>query len=298
MTFTGVTLHGLKAAITTAGGGANAIVDAEALYAKIALIARDPRTLPLLPQLMRARDPGDFRGRVLEVNVAACFAYKGIHPDCGVKQNGRAGDIDFMFKVDDWRVYLELKHLGQDQQSQAAITAQIEATNRYCIQVADSLRDVFRLQRDIIGKASTRKFNPSPAEDAINLVAIDVSELQFGAVDLCDCLLAAGGNSLAGRHCHESCLDEGVVGVFEQIPEGNRSASQIRWIADCHRLPHDVPHPRDYLHGVVFLFRDRTETAALSYGLRAAVAWNAMLVPEAMARAVSSELYEVMPQAY
>ncbi len=293
---TSVTLEALRSAIVAAGGGANALDDAEALHAKLAVIENDPRARPLLDQLMRSRDPGDFRGRALEVNVAVCFIQKSLRVDYGVKQSGCSGDIDFMFKVGDRRVYLELKHLGQDQQVKAAITKQSEIADRYRIYLDDDLGDVFRLQRDIIGKASTRKFNPSPAADAINLVAIDVSELQLATVDLSDCLLAAGGNSLVAQHSHESCLREGVVGVFEVIPDDQCSEAQSQWVARCHQVPADAPHPREYLHGVVFLVRDRADTAALSYGLRSALVSNSALMSSPVEQAVTAELYRVIPQ--
>jgi len=38
------------------------------------------------------------------------------------------------------------------------------------------------------------------------------------------------------------------------------------------------PHPRDYIHGVLFLFRRPKETAALSYQLRSVIIWNRVLM--------------------
>ena len=294
----GVTIDALRAAIVSAGGGANALDDAEALHGKVMRVASEPRAKPMLDQLLQAGNAGDFRGRVLEVNVAACLVQGGLPVEYGVKQPGCSGDIDLMFRAGGWRVHLELKHLGQDQQTRRRMSAQLQDTNGYCIRVDDDLGDVVRLQRDIIGKASTRKFNPIPAPDAINLVGIDVSELQLATIDLGDCLLAAGGNSLADRYCHPSCLREGVVGVFEDVVSAHCSPAQRQWIARYHQVPGDAPHPRDYLHGAVFLFRDRPETAALSYALRSVLVWNSRLVPAEAASAVGTALYQVVPPAY
>lgn len=294
----GVTIGALRAAILSAGGGANALDDAEALHGKVMRVASEPRAKPMLDQLLQAGNAGDFRGRVLEVNVAACFVGGGLPVEYGVKQPGCSGDIDLMFRAGGRRVHLELKHLGQDQQTRRRMSAQLQDTKRYCIRVDDDLGDVVRLQRDIIGKASTRKFNPSPAPDAINLVGIDVSELQLATIDLGDCLLAAGGNGLVDRYCHPSCLREGVVGVFEEVVSARCSPAQRRWIAAYHQVPGDAPHPRDYLHGAVFLFRDRPETAALSYGLRSVLVWNSRLVPAEVRSAVGTALYRVVPSAY
>lgn len=297
MSQTSLTLDSVRSAIVAAGGGAGALEDAEALHAKMALIENDPLAKPLLVQLMRARNPGDFRGRALEVNAAACFIKGSLRVDYGVKQHGCSGDIDLLFMVGDRRVYLELKHLGQHQRIKAMISTQIQATSRFCVHVDDDLGDVCRLQRAIIDKASTHKFNPIPAADTINLVAIDVSELQLAMVDLGDCLLAAGGNSLVSQHCHQGILREGVVGVFETISALTTEA-QTQWIAQCQQVPGDAPHPREYLHGVVFLFRDPPGTDALSYGLRSTLVWNSNLIPAPTIRAVAAELYRVIPQSY
>lgn len=131
----------------------------------------------------------------------------------------------------------------------------------------------------------------------INLVGIDVSELQHTTVDLMDCLLAAGGNSVAAPYCDPSCLRNEVVGVFEDVVSARCSPAQHQWIAECHQVPEAAKHPRDYLHGAVFLFRDRREAAALSYELRSVLMWNSRLVPEEVARTVESELYRVFPPA-
>jgi hypothetical protein len=293
----GVTIDALRAAILSAGGGDNALDDAEVLHGKVMRIASEPRARPTLKQLLQARNAGDFRGRALEVNVAACFVQGGLSVEYGVKQPGCSGDIDLMFRAGGRRVHLELKHLGQDQQTRRWISAQLQGTNGYCIRV-DDLGDVVRLQRDIIGKASTRKFNPIPSPDVINLVGIDVAELQLATIDLGDCLLAAGGNSLAARYCHPSCLREGVVGVFEDVVSARCSPAQRQWIDGYHQVPGDAPHPRDYLHGAVFLFRDRPETAALSYELRSVLVWNSRLVPAEVRSAVGAALYRVVPPAY
>ncbi len=297
MTATSVTLEAVRAAIESAGGSATALEDAEAFYGKAIRVASEPSAKPMLDQLLQTRDAGDFRGRALEVNVAACFVHGGLRVEYGVKQCGCSGDIDLLFRAGDRRVYLELKHLGQDQQTRSRISEQIKDTNGYCVRFDDDLGDVVRLQRDIIDKASTRKFNPTPAPDVINLVGIDVSELQLATIDLGDCLLAAGGNRLVASHCHSSCLREGVVGVFEDVVTAQCSPAQLRWIAECHRVPAGAQYPRDYLHGAVFLFRDRPDTAALSYELRSVIVWNSRLVPAKVASTIGAELYRVIPLA-
>lgn len=92
----GATIGDLRAAIVSAGGGANALDDAEALPGKVMHVANEPSAKPMLDQLLQAGNAGDFRGRVLEVNVAACFVQGGLPVEYGVKQPGCSGDIDLI----------------------------------------------------------------------------------------------------------------------------------------------------------------------------------------------------------
>jgi hypothetical protein len=49
------------------------------------------------------------------------------------------------------------------------------------------------------------------------------------------------------------------------------SGGQERWIVGVHRVPAGRPHPRQYIHGALFLFREPKETAALSYDLTSVI---------------------------
>nr|WP_311529695.1 hypothetical protein [uncultured Ralstonia sp.] len=282
--------------IRAAGGGDNALAYAEALREKVSRIEGLRQFAPLLAQLCASREQGDFRGRVLEVNFADCFARQGIALDYGIRQ-GMSGDIDFGWKVEGYLVNIESKLLGQDKATRDRINAQLDDSGMSAIFVDDDTKDVARLQADIIQKASTRKFNPKPDRGTVNLVAIDVTELQLGTVDICDCLLAAGGNTLTAQHCNANCLREPVVGAFEDISPANLRESQRSWLATVQNLKDDVPHPRTYLHGALFLFREPAERAALSYELRGAVVWNQALIAPDVAKKICGALHSVIPQA-
>lgn len=290
----GIDLDTLKKAIKAAGGSAYTLESAEALLVKIKKVEASPGGSKLLVQLIKAKEPGDFRGRLLEVNVAAHFLERNIDLFYEVKQ-GMTGDIDLRFDVNGRPVYLELKHLGLDHQVSACMTHQIEQSGTYSIVQNNDLGDIVRLQRALISKASTKKFNPNPAVGVINLVAVDVTELQLGTVDYCDCLLAASGNGLVHQHCHPACLRPSVVGIFEPIDQKALSADQNRWISEVHQIPSGTPHPRSYIHGAVFLFRTPAETAALSYEVRAVLVWNENLVSIEMATPIEQKLHEVLP---
>ena len=133
--------------------------------------------------------------------------------------------------------------------------------------VNDDTRDVARLQADLMQKASPRKFNPAPLADALNFAAVDVSELQLGMVDNCDCLLAAGGKTMAKQYCDPVYLRDPVVGFFEDLAQDQLTDPQKDWLSRVQRLAEGAPHPRTYIHGAIFLFRNPKERAALSYAV-------------------------------
>jgi hypothetical protein len=293
---TAIDINTIRQAIKAAGGGEYAIEYAESLLAKFQKLEASPGCSVLLSQLLKAKDPGDFRGRVLEVNVAARFLENGILVDYAASQ-GMSGDIDLKFDINGSSVYLELKHLGLDAKSRACIAQQIKRYGFYSIVQNNDLDDVVRLQRDIVAKSSTKKFNPALAGEVINLVGIDVSELQLGTIDVCDCLLAAGGNRLVGAYYHAACLRPSVVGIFEDTEAKELSVDQKRWVSGVHKISKEVPHPRHYIHGAVFLFRNPSETAALTYELRAALVWNENLISIEMAKPIQSLIREVLPSA-
>lgn len=285
-------LEELIAIIKAAGGGPNALAYAEPLLVKINRLDATGRYQPLLVQLRSAREAGDFRGRVLEVNFADAFVRGGIELTYGARQ-GMSGDIDFLWTVAPRDVFIELKLLGQDRVTRDRINQQLEDHGVSATAVHDDTRDVARLELDILQKASTRKFNPHPETSWLNLVAIDVAELQLGTVDVADCLLAAGGNPLAAQHCHPSCLREDVIGIFEVLEGRGLTPGQQQWVTGVHQLPPGAPHPRSYLHGVLFLFREPKERAALSYDLRSEIVWNPALTTTDAARSIAGPLREV-----
>lgn len=284
----------LHAIIQRAGGAGNALDYADALLEKINRLEPIPRYRALLKQLTSAAQAGDFRGRVLEVNFADLFAKQNSELQYGAKQGGK-GDVDFCWRVSDRDVFLELKLLGQDQATRDSINQQIEAAGVSSTLITDDTRDIARMQFDLFQKSSSTKFNTNPEKTWINLIGIDVSELQLGMADLCDCILAAGGNTAASRYCDEAALRSDVVGIFEKLAV--LSDKQKQWVERVHKVPKNAPHPRDYIHGSLFLFREPAETAALSYALSAAIVWNPAIVSEELAKPIAEALAKIVPPA-
>ena len=295
-------LEELQEIIRAAGGKCWALSYAKALLEKINRLEAVGGYARLFAQLRKAKDPGDFRGRLLEVNFADLFVQKSIELQYGAKQ-GMAGDVDFCWCVKDHQVFIEMKHLGQDKKTKDYIDQKLNDSGCFMIRVPDSKRgvdddlwDVARIQLDIVQKSTTRKFNPKPVQSWVNLVAVDVSELQLGTADIGDCLLAAGGNELAKRHCHSAIQRPAVVGVFEPADK-TITVEQADWVKRYKGVSDaDTPHPRDYIHGVLFLFREPEQTAALSYELSGVVVWNPTLIDGIRAKQVLDSFHQIVPR--
>jgi hypothetical protein len=144
-------------------------------------------------------------------------------------------------------------------------------------------------------KAATKKFSPKPKEGWINLVGVDVSEIQLGAVDVGDCVLAAGGNP-ALLQFDDFYRRSNVIGVFERPNASSMTKEQREWDSALSALIESSPHPRDYIHGAVFLFRTPKETAALVYELKSVVVWNKHLVDLNLAQELEPAICEVIPR--
>lgn len=264
--------------IQNSGGKCWALGYAKALLEKINLLEENSCYKPLLKQLKTAREQGDFRGRVLEINLAYLFAKQGIPLQYGIKQ-GQSGDIDFCWCINNEKVFIEVKLLGRDQKTKTNARKQLEKSNFYFTK-RDDTKDIARVQRDIFEKSSTKKFNPNPDSTTINIIAIDVSELQLGTVDIHDCILATAGND------YVPCLYKRpqVVGIFEHTNKKLTDDSDTKH------------HPRDYIHGALFLFREPTETAALSYKLKGEVIWNQNLIDKDRAKPIFETFHKIVPR--
>jgi hypothetical protein len=289
-----MTLSGLEDVITRSGGQSYAREFAPPLLSKIRVLEARGTYGPLLNPILTAANQADLRGRLLEVNLAWQFEIAGISPEVAVKQGG-AGDIDFQFYVGRHQVFLETKLLREDDTTRMDINAQLQESNTFSVARSDDTQDIFRLQRDLIQKASTRKFSSHPKDCWVNLVGVDVSEIQLGAVDAGDCLLAAGGNP-ALLHFDNFYQRPNVVGVFERPNTSSMTKEQSEWDAALSALVASASHPRDYIHGAVFLFRSKKETAALVYDLKSLVVWNNHLVDRSLAQELEPAIHEVAPR--
>lgn len=283
----------LEAIIRDCGGGSFTLDYAKLLLEKINRIENTGGYVALVKQLRSSKEQGDLRGRVLEINFADCFASHGIELEYGAKQ-GMAGDVDFCWRLSGLRIFIEMKLLGQDKKTKESINEQLQASGFSSTAVSDDTYDVARIQRDIFEKSSIKKFKCPPERNWINLVAVDVSELQLGTVDMCDCVLAAAGNDVASNHFDALCLRPAIVGVFERKANENLSAEQVDWAKKYYPDLGSNPYPRDYIHGVLFIFREPKERAALSYNIRGAIVWNQSLIKRDKAKEIAKSVHQVI----
>lgn len=286
----------IECVIRAAGGSNIALEDLGPLGIKIRRIAQSPKYSSFFRQFSTAKDAGDIRGRLLEINFLDHFLRQGILLDHTIKQgHGARGDIDFAWQLHGHQICFEIKLLGQDKKSRDAMNQQLVTHGRYTAQGVE-IDDIIRIQQAIVSKSSTAKFNPRPEPGIINMIAIDVCELQLNCVDVADCLLAAGGNPLVSQLYHSACTRDGVIGLFENIPNHNLTDAQRQWVEHIHKTDPNVPSPRTYIHGVLFLFRDRRDTAALIYELSSAIVWNPMITQPQITCKIARSIYGVIPR--
>lgn len=108
---------------------------------------------------------------------------------------------------------------------------------------------------------------------------------------------SAGGNELVSRHCGLDIQRPAVVGVFEPADK-MLTDEQAYWVKCYHGvLNANIPHPRGYIHGVLFLFREPQDRAALSFRLSGVVVWNPSLMDRARAKQVLEPFHQIVPRA-
>ena len=282
----------LQTIIQQAGGRSFAMDYAEDLLVKVNNVACHQVPSGYLTQFSQSRNAGDLRGRLLEINLVNYFATRKVSLSYEAKQGSASGDIDLLWTTCGADVYIEVKLLGQDQVTTQEINQQLIEYGVSATHITDDTSDVMRLQYTIIDKATLRKFEYPPITNAINLIAIDVSELQLGSMDAGDCVLATLGSARAKTYFGEVCARDHVFGLFESTPEAN----QVEWAESINTKLSGNPHPRSYIHGVIFLFREPKELAALSYDLKGCIAWNTNLISDSLARAINDEFYKIIPR--
>jgi hypothetical protein len=146
----------------------------------------------------------------------------------------------------------------------------------------DERQDIVRVQKVILEKVqkkdgSSTKFLATH-QDAVNLVAVDISQIILGTFDVDDCF--GGDPSVPTVNRRE------VFGLFQETepayPEFIQSLTQ------------SFNHIKRTLHGVLFLFR-LPKTELFNFSVERFLAWNPSLIKEDTAREICKEIETALP---
>ena len=139
---------------------------------------------------------------------------------------------------------------------------------------------IVRLQNLILSKVQKPDGTPTKflhvADNIVNIVVIDVSDLILGGIDVYDCLLATHGDPAVPDECRR-----GIIGLF-QSPEP-ACPERIQSIANSYE------HIRNTLSGVLFMFKS-CKSSALDYRIEHYMMWNPRLVDRPRAKEVCAEI--------
>jgi hypothetical protein len=113
-------------------------------------------------------------------------------------------------------------------------------------------------------------------QDAINLVAVDISSIILGMFDFDDCKLVTLGDPSVSE-----VNRRGVFGLFEE--------PKPEYPACIQSFAQSFAHIRKTLHGVLFLFR-KPKTELFNYSIERFLGWNPSLIKEETAREICKEL--------
>lgn len=149
----------------------------------------------------------------------------------------------------------------------------------------DERQDIIRVQQAILEKVQKRDGTPTKFlnlhEDAVNLVAVDISQIILGMFDSDDCKLVTLGDPSV-----PSVNRRGIFGLFQE--------PRPEYPAHIQSLAQAYSHIRKTLHGVLFLFR-RPKTELFDCSLQRFIAWKPALISEDDAKAICKEIETALP---
>lgn len=259
------------------------------LLSKLDFLEKTGRYSKLLANLIGANDKNNFAASALEATIAYQFESAGIPLRYEIKQVAdNEGSIDFCWKIASGKtVYIEVRLLQQDKATADSIAEQLNAQNAYTVlkDGDDEKRDIVRVQQVILEKVQKKDGTPTKfltmRQDAINLVAVDISSIILGMFDFDDCKLAASGDPAVSDVNRRQ-----VFGLFQD--------PKPEYPPHIQSLAQSFAHIRKTLHGVLFLFR-KPKTELFNYSIKRFLAWNPNLIKEETAREISKELDAPLP---
>jgi hypothetical protein len=242
-----------------------------------------------LANLKGANDKNNFTASVLEATIAFQFESVGIELQYEIRQDAEdESSIDFCWKTKSGKtVYIEVRLLQQDKATADSISSQLDARNMYAISKDgdDERDDIVRVQKVVLEKVQKKDGSPTKFltahQDAINLVAVDITQIILGAFDVDDCKLVALGDPSV-----PDINRRGVFGLFQETHPAYPALIQS--------LAQSFNHIKKTLHGVLFLFR-LPKTELFNFSVERFLAWNPSLITEETAREICTEIETALP---
>jgi hypothetical protein len=196
--------------------------------------------------------------------------------------------VDFCWKTKSGKiVYIEVRLLQQDKGTADLISSQIDARNVHAISKDgdDERQDIVRVQRVVLEKVQKKDGSPTKflmvRQDAINLVAVDISQIILGAFDVDDCKLVTLGDPSVSE-----INRRGVFGLFQDTQPAYPTLIQS--------IAQSFDHIKKTLHGVLFLFR-LPKTELFNFSIERFLAWNPSLIKEDTASEICKEIETALP---
>jgi len=279
----------LLVAITKSGWKGAWEEQVKGLASKLDFLKSSGRYGRLLTKLETANDKNNFAASVLEATIAFQFESRGIELEYEVRQDPNSGSsIDFRWTTASGRtVYIEVRLLQQDKATTDSIEGQLQIGNVYEISKDgdDEKNDIIRVQQAILGKVQKREGTPTKflAMDngAINVVAVDISQIILRMFDSEDCKLVA-----LGDHSVQPPDRRSIFGLFQESMPGH--------LEHIRSLARSYDHIRNTLHGVLFLFR-QPKTELFNYSIERFFVWNPRLINRDTARAICNQVGPALP---
>ena len=275
-------------AIRNSGGAQGTLDEVDELWARVDYLQKTGRYGALISQVAVTNNRSNFLALTLEINFAYQFESSGRELQYEVSQDAQQNStIDFLrISPGGEQVFLELRLIQQPQDIADSIVRQIENTERYkiALDAEDEQDAVVRIQRNILSKVQDKKGNPikflSIAQNAIDIVVVDIADCMLGMMDVHDCMLACEG-------------DPGVEEPYRRRVFGLFQPDMPNYPQRIHDLAKKYAHIRGTIHGILFL--DRVGVKILTYRLCHYLVWNPALIDEPTARGILADVSTAIP---
>jgi hypothetical protein len=261
----------------------------DGLWSKIQFLATTGKYLRLCSNIEKANDRSNCVASVLDATIAFQCESAGIQLDYEIKQDAsHKSSVDFRWNAASGHtVYIEVRLLQQDRGTTESIAGQIQAGNLWSVTKDGDAeqQDIIRAQQVILEKVQQRDGTPTKflvrAQNTVNIVAIDISQIILGTFDQHDCLLVGRGDPAVPSICRRE-----IFGLFQETrPE---YPDRIQTLAKSYA------HLKETLHGILFLFR-LPKRESFNYSLEHFLVWNPALIDERSAAAISEQIKLALP---